>query len=111
MFLFKFEFKLKDCLASLGAPHPFDRNEANFSGITDDPAGLYISNVIHQAVVDVNEEGTEAAAATAVVMMTRMAIIHDLPEEFKCNRPFLFVIHETDSNGILFMGKYMKPSV
>lgn len=42
-------------------------------------------------------------------MMTRMAIMNDLPEEFKCDRPFLFVIHETTNNGVLFFGKYMKP--
>ena len=68
-----------------------------------------MSQVIHQSVVEVNEEGTEAAAATAVVMMKRMAVFSPPPEEFKCNRPFFFVIHETQSNAILFIVKLMKP--
>jgi len=98
-------------LKDLGATHAFDEEKADFSLISPDSKGLYISKVIHQAVVDVNEEGTEAAAATAVVMMKRCAAIsfNFPPEEFKCNRPFLFVIHEKENNGILFIGKYMKP--
>ena len=78
--------------------------------MSPDSQGLHISKVIHQSMVDVSEEGTEAAAATAHVMMKRSLLISFPPEEFKCNRPFLFFIHETDSNGILFMGKYMSPS-
>ncbi len=98
-------------MKSLGAPHAFDEVNANFNGITNNVNGLFISKVIHQAVVEVNEEGTEAAAATAVVMMKRCAMINLPPEEFKCNRPFLFVIHDLRKNGILFIGKFMKPDV
>lgn len=72
--------------------------------------GLFISKVVHQAVVEVNEEGTEAAAATAVMMTRRCAPMHEFPpEEFKCDRPFIFVVHEKRTNGILFIGKYLKP--
>ena len=87
----------------------FDEGKADFRLMIDDYKGLYVSAVVHQSVVEVNEEGTEAAAATAVVMMKRCAMFSPPPEEFKCNRPFLFVIHETQNNGILFMGKFMKP--
>lgn len=105
---FKLEYKteLSDCLKSLGVTDAFDVN-ADFSLMSSDCKGLCISNVIHQAVVEINEEGTEAAAATAAVMMKRSLPLP--PEEFKCNRPFLFVIHEKETNGILFMGKFMAP--
>lgn len=108
---FKVEYKseLSDELIKLGVTKPFDENEAEFSKITDNWRKLCISKVIHQAVVEVNEEGTEAAAASAVVMMKRMAIREFPPEEFKCNRPFLFIIHDKLHGGILFMGKYTKP--
>ena len=86
----------------------FDEKRADFSGISSDPSGLYVSKVLHQAVVEVNEEGTEAAAATAVVMMTRMAMVYE-PYEFNCNRPFIFIIHDKVQNSILFIGKYSKP--
>ncbi len=107
-----FFFKLSTSLIGLGASHAFDESKADFSLISSESKGLHISKVIHQAVIDVNEEGTEAAAATAVVMMMRCAMpaFNFPPEEFKCNRPFLFVIHETNHNGVLFMGKYMKPA-
>lgn len=109
---FKFEksLELNDVLKELGAGDAFDQGKANFKGMTDDPRGLYVSKVVHKAVIEVNEEGTEAAAATAVIMMTRCAVLHDVPpEEFKCDRPFLFVIHDKHHNTILFMGKYAKP--
>jgi len=63
-----------------------------------------VSQVIHQSVVEVNKEGTEAAAAI-ILMGVRLFRLPPWPEEFKCNRPFLFVIHEAQSNAILFMGK------
>lgn len=107
---FKLEYKteLSDHFKSLGATLPFDQSRANFTGISTDPNGLYISKVVHQAVVEVNEEGTEAAAATGIVMMTRCAVMME-PFDFICNRPFLFMIHEKNHNSILFFGKYAKP--
>ena len=77
--------------------------------MTDDWKGLFISDAVHQAVVEVNEEGTEAAAATAQTFSSRMALIEFPPVEFKCNRPFLFIIHDKINGGVLFMGKYKKP--
>jgi len=111
---FKLDFKdeLSSHLVKLGAPLPFNDKQADFTGINDDAIrqGLHISKVIHNAVVEVNEEGTEAAAATAVVMTLRCAMVHEPPpEEFKCNRPFIFIIHEKATNTVLFLGKYMKP--
>ena len=93
----------------MGIDLPFDEERADFSGITPEPTGLSISKVVHQAVVELNEEGTEAAAATGVVMVTRMAAIPREPVNFICNRPFIFLIHDKVQNVILFYGKYEKP--
>lgn len=111
-FKMKYDNELSSCLKNLGATHAFDEQKADFSLMSPSPEELHISQVIHQAVVELNEKGTEAAAATAVVMRTRCMVLPAFdfpPEKFECNRPFLFVIHETKSNGILFLGKYMSP--
>jgi serpin B len=98
---------LSNHLKELGAPLAFDEVKADFSGINSNAKGkLNISKVIHQAVVEVNEEGTEAAAATAAIMTTRMLV---MPTEFICDRPFLFIINEKKTNAILFIGKFLKP--
>ncbi len=93
---FKFEqnYDLNENLANMGMPTAFNPDYADFSGITESTQ-LYISNVIHQAFVDVNEEGTEAAAATAVIVMEATGIgSHDTPEPilFDANHPFIFFI-------------------
>jgi serine protease inhibitor len=87
----------------MGAPEPFKTN-ADFTGIND--GGLCISKVVHKAVVEVNEVGTEAAAATAVVMLRSCV----LPSEFKCDRPFVFIIHDNQHHTILFIGKLENPN-
>ena len=71
--------------------------------------GIFISKVIHQAVVEVNEEGTEAAAATSANFGLRSLKIERPPIKFKCNRPFIFIIHDESHGGSLFMGKFTKP--
>jgi len=90
-------------LAEMGMPTAFTGG-ADFSGISD--GGLYISQVIHQAYVDVNEEGTEAAAATGVVMLGAAPML----EEFRADHPFIFVIRDRDTGLILFMGRVVDPS-
>ncbi|RNA27828.1 leukocyte elastase inhibitor A-like [Brachionus plicatilis] len=108
---FKLEFKtgLSNHFKNMGANLPFDELKADFSGITSDPQGLYISEVVHQAVIEINEEGTEAAAATGVFMMMAHSALMYEPPNFICDRPFLFLIHEKKHNSILFLGKYSKP--
>jgi len=101
------EFLLNEALKSLGMPDAFDAELADFSRMTPDPLGLYISKVIHKAFVDVNEEGTEAAAATAVVMT-----IKSIPEAkpvFRCDHPFVFIIRDKSAGSILFIGRVMNP--
>lgn len=98
-------FELSEVLKDLGAGKMFS-GEADFSGITR-AEKLHVSQVIHKALVEVNEEGTVAAAAS-VVQISRMAAV--LPEyEFVADHPFLFLITENSANSILFMGRFANP--
>ena len=97
---------LKDNLAAMGMPSAFG-SEADFSGMTS-ARDLWISDVVHQAFVDVNEEGTEAAAATAVVV-TRSASVSHTPV-FRVDHPFLFLIRERQTGSILFLGRVVDPT-
>lgn len=94
-------------LIDMGARLAFTKN-ADFTGISR-REGLFISTVMHQAVVEVNERGTEAAAATGVVISTTSVIIPDRVLEFTCDRPFMFIIHDNVSKLVLFMGKLVQP--
>jgi serpin B len=107
---FKVETKytLNGPLTALGMKDAFDDGKADFSGMHTSPEGLFISHVLHKAFVEVNEEGTEAAAATGVVMKTASASV-DGPKVFKADRPFLFVIRHTPTNTVLFAGRFEKP--
>ncbi len=100
---------LADAMQKLGMTDAFQAN-ANFSGITDSPDGMFIGAIFHQAFVDVNEEGTEAAAATAVVMKPGGAPpARKEPKVFRADRPFLFLIRERATGTILFMGRVLNP--
>ena len=104
---FKLEstFKLNDCLKELGMPDVFDADRADLSGMSTSEQ-LYVSHVVHKAYVDVNEEGTEAAAATAAVVMKRsMPIVH----KFTADHPFLFVIQDNRIGVPLFIGRFVVP--
>jgi serpin B len=108
---FKMEtaFTLKPVLCALGAEVAFG-DQADFSGIGEEP--LKISEVVHKAFVEVNEEGTEAAAATAVHMAPTMAAAptrRPEPKVFKADHPFLFFIRDRDTNTVLFSGRVLDP--
>lgn len=94
---------------AMGMQIPFAQGKANFSGI-DGTSDLYISKIVHKAMIDVSEKGTEAAAATGVVMSGRGVAKKVEPIEFKANRPFLYFIVDNDSGSILFMGQYTAPT-
>lgn len=96
-------------LAALGMPLAFDRDRADFSGIHI-PDPLYIGRVIHEANIDVDEKGTEAAAATAVGMDTGggPSPIKDIT--LRLDRPFLFFVRDVETGAILFMGRITDPS-
>ncbi|XP_071480626.1 leukocyte elastase inhibitor-like isoform X2 [Diadema antillarum] len=107
---FKLEdaFSLNQVLVKMGMKDAFDENRANFSGISG-KQDLFISEVVHKAFVDVNEKGSEAAAATAVVMKMRCAMPRE-PEKpiiFRADHPFLFMICHCESQTILFLGRVM----
>ncbi len=99
---------LKEELQSLGMKLPFEAGLADFSVMAAEPGDLNISNVLHKAFVKVNEEGTEAAAATAVIVVTRSASSEEVAL-FRADRPFLFFIRENSTGAILFMGRCMNP--
>ena len=97
------QFSLSDKLQALGMKKAF--GDADFSGM-DGTKKLYISAVLHKAFVEVNEEGTEAAAATAVVIRTRSARRYP---SFRADHPFLFLIRDKATGSILFLGRYAEP--
>lgn len=102
---FKFEYStsLKGIMQELGAPYAFSAEKADFSNMFDG-GNMFISDALHKTYINVNEEGTEAAAVTAV-MMAGSALPPE-PIEVKFNEPFTFVIRDNDSSEILFLGEY-----
>ncbi|XP_073406254.1 serpin B6-like isoform X1 [Dendrobates tinctorius] len=104
---FKLEdnYDLKSVLSDMGMPDAFDQGKCDFSGMSSNN-DLVLSKVVHKSFVEVNEEGTEAAAATAGIMMLRCAMI--VPK-IVCDHPFLFFITHTQSRSILFAGRYCAP--
>ena len=105
-FEFESSFGLKRTLTSMGMPLAFSGG-ADFSGMTGN-RDLFIAEVVHKAFVSVDEAGTEAAAATAVVMPTAMP--PEEPVEVTVNRPFVFLIHDIETGTILFVGRVINPS-
>ncbi|MGO8765105.1 MAG: serpin family protein [Limisphaerales bacterium] len=103
------EFRLAETLKALGMPDAFT-SQADFSGM-DGRKNLFFSDVIHKAFVEVNEEGTEAAAATAVVMFGGAAPSNQPPIPiFRADHPFLFLIRDNHDGSILFLGRVADPT-
>jgi serpin B len=104
------KFELAETLAAMGMPTAFAQT-ADFSGMTTGGAALRISQVVHKAYLDVDEKGTEAAAATAVVMLrVTEARLEDEPKLFTADRPFVLVIRHRVSGAVLFLGRVADPS-
>jgi len=104
-FEFETEISLASTLSAMGMPTALSE-AADFSGMTG-AKDLFISDVFHKAFVSVDEEGTEAAAATAVVMS--LTSMPESPIEFTVDRPFLFLIREHETGTVLFMGRVVNP--
>ncbi|MBL7184079.1 MAG: serpin family protein [Anaerolineae bacterium] len=105
---FEFEsgFSLREALAAMGMPDAFT-GAADFSGMTGN-RDLFIAEVIHKAFVSVDEAGTEAAAATAIMMVE--AEMTEEPVEVTVDRPFVFLIRDIETGTILFVGRVVNPS-
>jgi serpin B len=101
------EFSLRKALSTMGMPTAFTE-KADFSGI-DPKRGLAISEVVHKAFVDVSEKGTEAAAATGIAVRTLSAHVPEPPVVFRADHPFVFLIRDTRTGVILFIGHLMNP--
>jgi serpin B len=104
-FEFESAFQMKETLMAMGMPVAFS-DMADFSGMTGG-RDLYISEVVHKAFVSVDEAGTEAAAATAVIM--KMTALPAEPVKFTANRPFIFIIRDIETGAILFLGRILNP--
>jgi serpin B len=105
---------LAQALSRMGMPLAFDEKKADFSGMDGgtDPVGrLFIDDVVHKAYVGVDEEGTEAAAATAVMMAVPVSCCYQPPQPvpFRADHPFLYLISDK-ANNVLFMGRLIDPS-
>uniref|UniRef100_A0A8C4PMX1 Serpin B6 n=1 Tax=Equus asinus TaxID=9793 RepID=A0A8C4PMX1_EQUAS len=99
------DYDMEAVLRSLGMTDAFEQARADFSGMSS-RADLFLSKVVHKSFVEVNEEGTEAAAATAAIMMVRCVRI--IPR-FCADHPFLFFIQHSKTNSILFCGRFSSP--
>jgi len=102
-------FSLGEALSSMGMPSAFN-SEADFSGMDGD-RDLFISEVVHKTVVDVAEKGTEAAAATAVIMALAERVTPERLVFFTADHPFLFLIRDAQTGCILFIGRVTNPKL
>jgi serpin B len=100
-------FQLKSALAAMGMPDAFVAGSADFSGM-DGTRELFLQEVVHKAMVDVNETGTEAAAATGVVV--GITSLPPPPVVFRAEHPFLFFIRDTRTGVVLFLGRLNTPN-
>ncbi len=101
------QYPLSGNLKSMGMPVAFS-SDADFSGM-DGSKDLAISDVVHKAYIDVNEEGTEAAAATGVVISYAKGLDANPVPVFNADHPFIFFIQDNDTGTILFMGRVVNP--
>ncbi len=104
------KFSLAATLAAMGMPDAFMGGDTDFSGM-DGSRKLSISYIIHQAFVSVDEEGTEAAAATAVVMSLRSMPVAKPALRLILDRPFIYLIRDRETGTILFLGRLLDPTI
>ncbi len=102
-------FKLAPALKALGLKDAFDPKRADFSGMDGRAHWLHLSAVLHQAFIEVNETGTEAAAATFFAPLGASMEARPVTWEFRANHPFLFLIRERATGSLLFMGRVVEP--
>ena len=106
------DYDLIPALKAMGMKGAFKAATADFTGVSDSAEAddLYISGVFHKAFIAVDEVGTEAAAATAVVLAEESAAFADKPVEFRADHPFVYLIRDNRTGAILFMGRVTNPA-
>src|SRR5690606_32321914 len=107
-FVMETKYSLPAVLSAMGMPTAFSQS-ADFSGMGG-TRNLYVDDVLHQAFVVVNEEGTEAAAATGVTMQLCAMPVEEPTPLFRADHPFIFLIQENETGNILFMGRVTSPA-
>lgn len=105
-FSYDSSFSLRETLTAMGMPSAFSSGAADFSGM-DGTRNLFIGDVVHKAFVSVDEAGTEAAAATAVIMVTAAPSVS---VSVSLDRPFIFFIRDIETGAILFVGRVLNPA-
>jgi serine protease inhibitor len=108
-FLLRYGCELSGPLTAMGMTNAFDGDRADFSGMDGREHWLYLAAVVHQAFVEVKEEGTEAAAATGMAFLAA-GIPDRLPATFLADHPFIFVIRENSTGSILFLARVVNPA-
>src|SRR5690625_2143142 len=108
-FTLEYDITLNDTLIALGMPSAFNE-QADLTKLVKDSNDLYVSEVKHKSFIDVNEEGTEAAAATSIAIMEMSATDQDEPFYMEVNRPFIISITDNETEAILFIGAIKDPS-
>jgi len=108
-FKVRFSQDLSSSLEEIGMTEAFDPRRANFSNMIAPPYKAWISRVLQKTYMDVNEEGTEAAAATAVIIATLAMRQEALPIEFRVDHPFVLALVDNNSKEILFLGSILQP--
>lgn len=106
-FRFDGDFDLANQLSDMGMPDAFDPSRADFSAITGD-RDLFIARILHEAQVAVDEKGTEAAAATSVIMAPTLSL--EVGMMLRVDRPFIFIIRDLGTGQILFLGRVLDPT-
>lgn len=104
---FSTDVNLKAALSAMGMPTAFDPDQADFSDITREEQ-IYIDAALHKAFIDVNEEGTEAAGATAILLAGKSMPARE-PVEISFDSPFFFILQDRETGSILFYGRVMNP--
>jgi serpin B len=107
-FSYETDLTLSEPLNNMGMPQAFSENEADFSGIAESPPNLYISHILHKVYLEVDENGTEAAAATAIEI--EVGEENSKPEVMRVDRPFILLIRDMEQGAILFLGCIVNPA-
>ena len=104
----EFDVEMHEILQTMGMSDAFDPNKADFSGLaTYNGNNIFINRVLHKTFISVGEQGTRAGAATAVELIAGAAMLPEEPKEVILNRPFLYLIWDTEANMPLFIGTFM----